>query len=108
MSQPPGYESGTPMPKRETPGIAIASLVCGILSWVCAGPLAAIPAVITGHLALGRIKRSAGAPGFVELSAFSIVDSARGDCILAFRPLKVGWSCQEGEMPCTAELAARK
>jgi len=63
MSQPPGYEPQTPMPKRETPGIAIASLVCGILSWVCAGPLAAIPAVITGHMALGRIKRSAGALG---------------------------------------------
>ena len=63
MSQPPGYEPQTPMPKRKTPGIAIASLVCGILSWVCAGPLAAIPAVITGHMALGRIKRSAGALG---------------------------------------------
>jgi len=61
MSQPPGYEPGTPMPKKKTPGIAIASLVCGILSWVCVGPLAAIPAVITGHMALGRIKRSAGA-----------------------------------------------
>jgi prepilin-type processing-associated H-X9-DG protein len=63
MSQPPGYEPQTPLPKRKTPGIAIASLVCGILSWVCAGPLAAIPAVITGHMALGRIKRSAGALG---------------------------------------------
>jgi len=63
MSQPPGYEPRTPMPKKETPGIAIASLVCGILSWVCVGLLAAIPAVITGHLALGRIKRSAGALG---------------------------------------------
>lgn len=60
MSQPPGYEPGTPMPKKQTPGIAIASLVCGILSWVCVGLLAAIPAVITGHMALGRIKRSAG------------------------------------------------
>jgi prepilin-type processing-associated H-X9-DG protein len=63
MSQPPGYEPGTPMPKKQTPGIAIASLICGILSWVCVGLLAAIPAVITGHLALGRIKRSAGALG---------------------------------------------
>jgi prepilin-type processing-associated H-X9-DG protein len=63
MSQPPEYEPGTPMPKKETPGIAIASLVCGILSWVCVGLLAAIPAVITGHMALGRIKRSAGALG---------------------------------------------
>jgi len=63
MSQPPGYGPQTPMPKKETPGIAIASLVCGILSWVCVGLLAAIPAVITGHMALGRIKRSAGALG---------------------------------------------
>ncbi|MCX5648921.1 MAG: DUF4190 domain-containing protein [Planctomycetota bacterium] len=63
MSQPPGYEPQTPMPKKQTPGIAIASLICGILSWVCVGLLAAIPAVITGHLALGRIKRSAGALG---------------------------------------------
>jgi len=63
MSQPPGYEPRTPLPKRKTPGIAIASLICGILSWVCVGLLAAIPAVITGHMALGRIKRSAGALG---------------------------------------------
>jgi prepilin-type processing-associated H-X9-DG protein len=61
MSQPPGYAPQTPMPKKKTPGIAIASLICGILSWVCVGLLAAIPAVITGHMALGRIKRSAGA-----------------------------------------------
>jgi prepilin-type processing-associated H-X9-DG protein len=63
MSQPPGYGPRTPMPKKQTPGIAIASLICGILSWVCVGLLAAIPAVITGHMALGRIKRSAGALG---------------------------------------------
>jgi prepilin-type processing-associated H-X9-DG protein len=61
MSQPPTYEPQTPMPKRETSGTAIASLICGILSWVCVGLLAAIPAVITGHMALGKIKRSAGA-----------------------------------------------
>ncbi|MGB2754330.1 MAG: DUF4190 domain-containing protein [Phycisphaerae bacterium] len=60
MSPPPGYEPGTPMPKKETPGLAIASLICGILSWVSVGQLAGIPAVITGHMALGRIKRSAG------------------------------------------------
>ncbi|HET6441689.1 MAG TPA: DUF4190 domain-containing protein [Phycisphaerae bacterium] len=52
------------MPKKETPGIAIASLVCGLASFVClANVLTGIPAVITGHMALGRIKRSAGALG---------------------------------------------
>jgi hypothetical protein len=45
--------------------LAIWSLVCGILaillSVVCIGPLFSIPAVICGHLAYGRIRRSAGA-----------------------------------------------
>jgi len=79
MSQPPGYEPRTPMPKRKTPGLAIASLVCGLASFVClaaglmvtaahwalfvflATVVTGIPAVITGHMALGRIKRSVGA-----------------------------------------------
>ncbi|MEO5713211.1 MAG: DUF4190 domain-containing protein [Luteolibacter sp.] len=38
-------------------GLATASLVCGICG-VILGPLTGIPAIITGHMALGRIKRS--------------------------------------------------
>ncbi len=45
-------------------GLATWSLVLGIagivLSVVCVGPLLGIPAVICGHVALGRIKRSNG------------------------------------------------
>ncbi len=41
-------------------GLATASLVCGICS-AFLGPLTGIPAVITGHMALGRIKKSGGA-----------------------------------------------
>ncbi|MFO8012330.1 MAG: DUF4190 domain-containing protein [Phycisphaerae bacterium] len=41
-----------------TNGLAIASLILGILSMVCLGLLAGIPAVICGHMALGRIKQS--------------------------------------------------
>jgi hypothetical protein len=45
--------------------LAIWSLVCGILaillSVLCIGPLFAIPAVICGHMAYGRIRRSDGA-----------------------------------------------
>lgn len=48
-------------------GLAIASMVCGILSLVCFGPLAGLPAVIMGHMSMGRIKRgemSADGKGF--------------------------------------------
>jgi len=43
--------------------LAVWSLVLGILAivLVCIGPLFAIPAVICGHMAHSRIKRSAGA-----------------------------------------------
>jgi hypothetical protein len=39
----------TPQPKRQ--GLAIGSLVCGILSFVCFGPFAGIPAIVMGHKA---------------------------------------------------------
>lgn len=43
----------------KTSGLAISSLVLGILSFLTFG-LTGIPAVILGHLARGKIKRSAG------------------------------------------------
>jgi hypothetical protein len=51
-----GYAS-----QPKTSGLAIWSLVLGILSLVCFSIFAAIPGVICGHLACSRIKRSAGA-----------------------------------------------
>jgi hypothetical protein len=54
-SPPP---SSSPQPK--TSGLAVWSLVLGILSLVCFSILSAIPGVICGHMALSRIKRSAG------------------------------------------------
>jgi hypothetical protein len=60
---PPPVPGGKP----GIPGLAITSLVLGILSIiflvVCVGPLFAIPAVICGHLAYSRISRSAGQLG---------------------------------------------
>ncbi|MEX0655490.1 MAG: DUF4190 domain-containing protein [Phycisphaeraceae bacterium] len=41
----------------QTSGLAVASLILGLLSYVCFGFFASIPAVICGHLARGRIKR---------------------------------------------------
>ena len=52
--------SGKP-PQPETSGLAIWSLVLGILSLTCFSILSAIPGVICGHKALSKIKRSGGA-----------------------------------------------
>jgi competence protein ComGC len=59
MDQPP------PVPTTQVQvkncGLAVWSLVLGILSLTCFWLLAAVPAVICGHLAYSRIRRSAGA-----------------------------------------------
>lgn len=46
-------------PPAASSGLATVSLICGIGS-VIFGPLTGIPAVITGHIALGKIKKSGG------------------------------------------------
>jgi type IV pilus assembly protein PilA len=46
--------------QQETSGKATASLICGILAYVILPFLAAIPAIILGHLALSDIKKRAG------------------------------------------------
>lgn len=48
------------MAQGKTAGIAIASLVLGILGLTCLGPLGAIPAIICGHIGWSRIKKSGG------------------------------------------------
>jgi hypothetical protein len=52
-----------PIPDQQKPkvaGLAIASLVCGLLGFVTAG-LSGIAAVITGHMAISAINKSGGA-----------------------------------------------
>src|SRR5262245_16753074 len=53
------------VPAARTSPLAIWSLVLGILGVVllvvCVGPLCAIPAIICGHIAYTRIKKSGGA-----------------------------------------------
>src|ERR1043166_4656196 len=55
---PPVQVTGGP----KTSGLAITSLVLGILAIVlfCVGPLLALPAIICGHIAHSKIKRSGG------------------------------------------------
>lgn len=43
-----------------TPGGAVASLIMGILSFVCLGPVLGIPAIIAGHMARSQIAKSGG------------------------------------------------
>lgn len=60
---PPVFASNAPaLPQAPsgTSGLAIGSLVCGLLSFFTLG-LTGIAAVIMGHLSLSRIKSSAGA-----------------------------------------------
>ena len=55
-----GTETQPPAPPAGggTNGLAIASLVLGILALLCLGPITGIPGVICGHMALGQIRRS--------------------------------------------------
>jgi hypothetical protein len=41
-----------------TNSLAIAAFVCGIASFCGLGPLAAIPAIIVGHMAMRQIRRT--------------------------------------------------
>jgi hypothetical protein len=54
----PPYPLGAPQttPSSSTNGLAVASLVLGILSWVFCGFVGGIAAVITGHMARSRIQ----------------------------------------------------
>ena len=53
--------SGQHLPgQQQTNGLAIASLVLGILSFVCGSCVTGIPAVICGHIARSQIAQSQG------------------------------------------------
>ena len=55
-SPPPPLPTGRPSAQQN--GLAITSFVLGLLSLVCFGLLAGIPAIICGHMARGRARRS--------------------------------------------------
>lgn len=60
LSTVPGVTGPPPMPAAgKTSGLAVVSLVLGILAIFTAG-LMAIPALICGHIARGQIRRSGG------------------------------------------------
>lgn len=53
-------------------GLAVTSLVCGCLGFLLAF-LTGIPAIITGHMALGKIKRSGGTIGGTGIATTGLV-----------------------------------
>jgi competence protein ComGC len=57
---PPSFPPSGPAQPPKTSALAIWSLVLGILSVLGCCILIAIPAVICGHTALGRIRKSSG------------------------------------------------
>jgi hypothetical protein len=70
-----------PLPK--TSALSVWSLVLGILSIVgCFSIILAIPGVICGHLALSRIKRSAGALGGQGLATAGLITGYVGILML--------------------------
>lgn len=77
----PVYQPGVPSPPTYTPppthGLAIASLISGI--FLCIG---SIPAVIMGHMALGKIKRGQGAVEGKGLAIAGIVLGWVGTALL--------------------------
>lgn len=60
---PYGYGYPPPMyapPATTTSTMAIVSLVCGVVGWTIVPFIGALVAIITGHIAHGEIRRSAG------------------------------------------------
>ena len=60
--------------KTGTSGLAVTSLVLGIVGLVlCLGPLAAIPAILCGHLAFSKIRASRGSLGGAGLAMGGLI-----------------------------------
>ncbi len=84
---PGGYLPPPPLPPPpQNNGMAIASLVLGIISLACCQCLTAIPGVIFGHIALGQIRRSGGTQGGSGLAVAGLVTGyiAIGGTLLFF------------------------
>ena len=62
-----------PPPASGSSGMATASLVLGLLGLFCCGLFAGIPAIITGHLALGQVRRGEAADSSRGLAISGLV-----------------------------------
>jgi threonine/homoserine/homoserine lactone efflux protein len=60
---PPPPRPAVPQTVPHTPPVAIWSLILAVLSFTCGWLFTAIPAVICGHIARAKIRKSGGALG---------------------------------------------
>lgn len=74
--------SSTPLPDAKTSGMAVASMICGILGLLLWLPC--IPAIILGHLGLSAIKKSAGA---LKGSGMAVAGLVTGYIMIAALPV---------------------
>jgi hypothetical protein len=79
QSGPPPFVPGS---QPESSGLAIASMVLGILSFFTAG-ITAIPAVICGHVAMFRANKSAGQTSGNGFAVAGLITGYLGFLILA-------------------------
>jgi len=68
LAQPSAYAPMPYAPTAPTNSLAVVALVSGILSWVLCPIVAAIVAVITGHVARSQIRRTGEGGGGVALA----------------------------------------
>lgn len=79
---PSAAGSSAPLPDAKTSGMAVASMICGILGLLLWLPC--IPAIILGHLGLSAIKKSAGA---LKGSGMAVAGLVTGYIMIAALPV---------------------
>ena len=70
---PPSPPAAVPQTVPHTPAVAIWSLILAILSFTCGWVFTAIPAVICGHIARAKIRKSGGALGGKGIATAGLV-----------------------------------
>lgn len=95
---PSAARSSAPLPDAKTSGMAVASMICGILGLLLWLPC--IPAIVLGHLGLSAIKKSAGAlkgggmavtglvTGYIMIAALPIIAILASLAVPAFNSIQ--------------------
>jgi hypothetical protein len=59
MAYPPPYGSGPPVaPARKTNGMALASLISGVVAWVALPLVGGVAAIVCGHIAQKQVRET--------------------------------------------------
>ena len=69
----PASITPTGQPAKQQNGLAITSLVLGVLGMICFGPVTGIPAIICGHMARSRARRAPAQFGGAGLALAGLI-----------------------------------